>query len=57
MNHKIQSKDYLITMMVGDIQRLKEYPKRGWQIPQDIPADVWAAYEFLVAKGYTDRLI
>ena len=46
-----------IHAMVGDLQRIKEYPKRGFQIAQDIPNEVWEAYEFLVAQGYTERLI
>lgn len=50
-------KDYVINMLVGDLQRIEEYPKRGWQAPQEIPADVRAAYEFLISKGYTERLI
>jgi uncharacterized SAM-binding protein YcdF (DUF218 family) len=44
---------YWIDTMVGDLQRIKEYPKRGFQIEQDIPVDVWTAYEALVKLGYT----
>jgi uncharacterized SAM-binding protein YcdF (DUF218 family) len=51
------TKDYFINMIVGDIQRIKEYPKRGGQIEQEVPSDIEAAYQFLVAKGYTERLI
>lgn len=43
--------------MVGDLQRLKEYPKKGFMIKQEIPEDVWQAYEFLVEKGFDERLI
>ncbi len=50
-------KDWLINGIVADMQRIKEYPKKGFQTPQDIPADVWNAYEFLVAQGFTKRLI
>jgi len=39
------------------MQRIKEYPKKGFQIEQEIPDDVWVAYEFLVEAGYTNRLI
>lgn len=46
-----------LSAMVGDLQRIKEYPARGFQIPQEIPADVWQAYERLVALGFTRRLI
>lgn len=50
-------KEQTINAMVGDLQRMKEYPKRGFQIEQDIPQDVWDAYEYLIAQGYTERLI
>jgi uncharacterized SAM-binding protein YcdF (DUF218 family) len=51
------SKDLIINVMVGDLQRIREYPKMGFQIEQDIPDTVWHAYEALVAAGYTKHLI
>lgn len=50
-------KDTIINIMVGDIQRIKIYPEKGFQIPQEIPPDVWEAYEELVRRGYTKHLI
>lgn len=50
-------KELVISLMVGDLQRIKEYPKLGYQIEQDIPANVWEAYEKLVTLGYTQRLM
>lgn len=50
-------KDLIINVMVGDLQRIKEYPKKGFQIEQDIPSSVWRAYEALVGAGYTKHLI
>ncbi len=50
-------REWLISVIVGDLQRIRLYPGRGFQIPQEIPAPVWAAYEALVAAGYTDYLI
>ncbi|MBU1039297.1 YdcF family protein [Patescibacteria group bacterium] len=47
----------LINIIVGDLQRIKLYPEKGFQIPQEIPDDVWAAYEFLVKEGYNRHLI
>jgi uncharacterized SAM-binding protein YcdF (DUF218 family) len=47
----------VIHIMVGDLQRIRVYPSRGFQIEQEIPDEVWAAYERLVALGYTDNLI
>jgi uncharacterized SAM-binding protein YcdF (DUF218 family) len=50
-------KDYIISGMVGDMQRLKMYGESGFQIHVDIPEDVWNAYEELVKMGYTRKLI
>lgn len=44
-------------MLVGDLQRLIEYPKRGFAIEQDIPAPVYEAYERLLQAGFNNRLI
>lgn len=51
------SKEDVIHIMTGDLQRVREYPARGFQIYQEIPPDVWNAYERLVALGYTRNLI
>ena len=50
-------KDDVINIMVGDLQRIKVYPQKKFQIPQEIPSEVWKAYEKLVAAGYTKHLI
>jgi len=47
----------VVSIMVGDLQRIRVYAERGFQIPQDIPETVWSAYEELVRLGYTDRLV
>jgi uncharacterized SAM-binding protein YcdF (DUF218 family) len=47
----------IINAMVGDLQRIKEYPQKGFQIEQEIPQDVWDAYKYLVSEGYTEHLI
>ena len=49
--------NFAVDMLVGDTQRVIEYPKAGYAIEQDIPDDVYAAYQRLVAAGYTSRLI
>lgn len=51
------SRDEVISIMVGDLQRIKLYPAKGFQIHQEIPHDVWAAYEELVEAGFNQRLI
>jgi len=50
-------KDDVIHIMVGDLQRLIVYGRNGWSVPQQIPAEVMAAYEGLIAAGYTKRLL
>jgi uncharacterized SAM-binding protein YcdF (DUF218 family) len=54
---EFSSRDDVIHIMVGDLQRLILYAERGWQIPQDVPAEVRAAYERLLAAGYTRHLV
>ena len=51
------SADDVVSIMVGDLQRVKVYAESGFQIPQEIPGDVWAAFEALVAAGYDSRLV
>jgi uncharacterized SAM-binding protein YcdF (DUF218 family) len=50
-------KDLVINIMVGDLQRIKLYPQKGFQIEQDIPAHIWQAFEELIALGYKKHLI
>ena len=49
--------DDVISIMVGDLQRIREYPARGFQIPQEMPDDVWEAYHELVRAGYDRHLL
>ena len=51
------TKEIIIPILVGDLQRIRIYPEKGFQIPQEIPANVWAAFEELVARGYTGHLV
>jgi Uncharacterized conserved protein len=46
----------VINIMVGDLQRIRIYPQKGFQVPMDIPDDVWEAYEQLVAMGFDKHL-
>jgi uncharacterized SAM-binding protein YcdF (DUF218 family) len=47
----------VVSIMVGDLQRIKIYPARGYQIEQEIPEPVWQAFESLVRAGYDKYLI
>ena len=43
--------------MTGDLQRIRLYPEKGFQIYQEIPGEVWEAYEELLARGFIKNLI
>ena len=47
----------VINIMVGDLQRIKVYAEKGFQVYQEIPPDVWDAYEQLVKLGFDKQLI
>lgn len=51
------TKEVIIPILVGDLQRIRLYPAKGFQIPQDIPDEVWAAFEELVERGFTGHLV
>jgi hypothetical protein len=44
-------------MLVGDLQRVIEYPGRGFAIEQDVPDDVRAASSSLIDAGFDNRLL
>jgi uncharacterized SAM-binding protein YcdF (DUF218 family) len=47
----------VINDLVGDLQRVIEYPRMGFAVLQDVPPDVRAAYEHLVRAGFASRLL
>ncbi|TCO34114.1 DUF218 domain-containing protein [Kribbella steppae] len=47
----------VVEMLVGDLQRVIEYPALGFAVEQDVPGDVLAAYNRLVDAGFTSRLV
>lgn len=49
--------DKVLNIMMGDLQRIWVYARRGWSAPQRVPAGVREAYERLVELGYTKHLI
>ncbi len=54
---RIGDAERVVTMLVGDTQRVWRYAAEGWAIEQDVPDAVRAAYERLVAAGFTGRLL
>ena len=49
--------DRVVTMLVGDTQRVALDAKYGFGIAQDIPDHVRTAYRSLVAAGFTSRVV
>ncbi|GAA4537684.1 YdcF family protein [Amycolatopsis samaneae] len=47
----------VVDMMTGDLQRVMEYPKQGFAIEQTVPSAVRAAFDRLVAAGFSSRLL
>lgn len=43
--------------MLGDLQRIKVYPAKGFQIEQHIPDEVWQSYEKLVNSGFDSHIM
>ena len=46
----------VIETIVGDVQRMELYAEKGYQAPVVIPDEVRAAFDALVAEGYTGQL-
>ncbi|OII65517.1 hypothetical protein BJP40_01040 [Streptomyces sp. CC53] len=46
-----------IDMLMGDMERVMEYPKRGFAIEQHVPERVGDAFERLRARGYDSWLL
>jgi len=55
-NEEISQREF-IGIMVGDLQRIRLYAAKGFQIAQEIPPDVWAAGQELIKLGYSQNLI
>lgn len=51
------TRDEVISIMVGDLQRIRIYAEKGFQIYQEIPEDVQRAFDKLVEHGFTAHLI
>ncbi|MEZ7129721.1 ElyC/SanA/YdcF family protein [Nonomuraea sp. AD125B] len=47
----------VVDMLVGDLQRVIEYPKLGYAIEQPVPGEVHDAYQALLRAGFDSRLL
>ena len=48
--------ELVIAAMVGDFQRLLDYPALGFASVQEVPAEALAAFHFLVSAGFRSQL-
>ena len=46
-----------ISLMVGDLQRLKLYDEKGYQAPVPVPDSLWAVYARLVCDGFNEFVL
>jgi len=51
------SEKRVLNTIVGDLQRMRVYAQKGYQIPQEIPEEVWGAFVNLCQMGYTGQLV
>jgi len=47
----------IVNIMMGDLQRVWVYGRKGWSAPQVIPEEVTRAYERLKRLGFTRHLL
>jgi hypothetical protein len=47
----------VIPIMLGDLQRVWIYGRRGWSAAQIVPPEVMEAYRELKALGFTQQLL
>ena len=49
-------REWIISVMLGDLIRIRDYPAKGFQIEQEIPDEVWEAGQRLIKAGYDKHL-
>lgn len=47
----------VLSVLVGDVQRMRLYAEKGFQEPDPPPAHVWAAMEELARRGYDSHCV
>lgn len=51
-NDSVGSKHDLICYMLGVLERLRDYPQRGFQVEQDISPEAMQTYQWFLGMGY-----
>lgn len=47
----------IIDILVGNLGRMRTFAEAGYQIEQDIPEDLWDAYNELIERGYDKYVV
>ncbi len=47
----------VINEMVGDIERVQQYPTLGFQVPHQLPKNILNAWGYLIDQGFTEHLM
>lgn len=55
--NEVITKEDLINLLVGYTQRIDVYGRTGHQIPQEIPENVWHAFQQLKELGFTKHML
>ena len=53
----VDDKDKFINVLVGDLQRIKVYGDKGFQIKENVPKNVWNSFEYLSENGFNKFVI
>lgn len=56
-NEQVGSLQEIISILIGCLQRIRHYPKKGFQIYQHIPKEVWEAYKVLRERQLYDNFL
>ena len=51
------AREELVAMLAGEVHRMLEYPKRGWQAHEAVPTEAVDALRALARAGYTRHLV
>lgn len=51
------TKDLMINIMVGEVQRIKLYPELGYTVAMQVPDEIESAMEFLITAGFDQQLL
>lgn len=55
--NEVVSKEMLIHIMVGDLQRIMKYPELGFMVEQEVPHEVRSSFDFLIEHGFNGHLV